>query len=165
MAQKYKSARKVYQQGLDALVGLVAGSSEALGQHDLITPVRLNVALCLLRLGADLAAAEEQCTLVVAREPRNVKALYRRAQVRVQRLDHTGAAADYQAALATGDADDDTQRACAAALRSCEAAERAHTHKQRSAYAGAFTSQKQHASVCHRLTTALCFWRRAPKRE
>ena len=30
VAQKYKSARKVYQQGLDALVGLVAGSSEAL---------------------------------------------------------------------------------------------------------------------------------------
>ena len=55
--------------------------SSALELDPELTAAQNNRAMCLLRLGRH-AEAEAECSAVVAREPRNVKALLRRGTAR-----------------------------------------------------------------------------------
>jgi hypothetical protein len=169
--QKYKSAKKQYQQGLDALVGIVAGSAEGVKCYELITPLRLNIASCALKTN-EWTEAIDQCGHVLDYDKSNVKALYRRAQGHIALSNFDEAVTDLNRILDMTDLDTDTRDAANAELKRCQDAKKRFESRQRAQFAGAFEKQAaaepvvpKRVSLCQSLCSKLIWFSAKQKPE
>jgi len=104
-AGKYSEALAQYQKGMDQGDFIHSlGEADMALHRELIPQIRLNMALCHLKLG-QCAAATETCTQVLAADPRNVKALYRRGSAHRTAGNFEEAKADLLAAIRLAPAD------------------------------------------------------------
>ncbi|CAE7517188.1 FKBP70 [Symbiodinium necroappetens] len=75
-AQQFAAAAECYAEALDKIKADLDSS------EDLQIPVRLNLAASLLRTGARIEEVEDLCSEVLALQPSNAKALFRRGCAR-----------------------------------------------------------------------------------
>lgn len=104
-AGKYPEAIERYERALEAAVGTMLSSPEAV---TLKKACRLNLASCYLKTGADPALNKciKACSEVITDDPRNLKAHYRRAQANRQLGHNEQAIRDARVALEMNPKDD-----------------------------------------------------------
>eukprot|EP00928_Gymnodinium_smaydae_P088326 TRINITY_DN72432_c0_g1_i1.p1 TRINITY_DN72432_c0_g1~~TRINITY_DN72432_c0_g1_i1.p1 ORF type:complete len:608 (-),score=137.70 TRINITY_DN72432_c0_g1_i1:280-2052(-) len=118
-AQRHRLALRKYQ----SVVDLFSGKKDLADaeKKEMRKVCQLNSAMCMLKLG-DNRGASTACTYVLAEEPDNVKALFRRASARLALDEFPEAVSDLRHLLEVDSENKDAQRLLSQAVRDAKVA-------------------------------------------
>jgi len=130
--QDFENASAKYEKILRYLVEVGTSKEEDDMLDELRSVIHSNNAACLLK-EKKFAQAQEHCNKALERNPKNVKAMFRRAQAKMQLKDFDAATQDYEACIAL---DSSMEKSCKREIARCAANKKKYEQSQAKIYRG-----------------------------